>query len=111
MRSLIFSFAVAWVMPLLALAQNNHAPQLMAGDNAADRKPLGLASADIRVVITGSIAETTMVLTFRNETPRVLEGELSFPLPENATVNGFGLDVGGTLVDGVPVEREKARVT
>src|SRR5207237_4329661 len=89
------------------------APQLLAGDqgNEKDRKPLALATTDIRVVIAGPVTETTMTLTFRNDTPRVLEGELTFPLPEGATVSGFGLDVNGYLVDGVPVEKQKARVT
>ena len=102
--------ALAFLVPIAVTAQNR-APQLMAVENAADRKPLGLAGADVRVVITGSIAETTMVLTFRNNTARVLEGELDFPLPENAMVSGFGLDMNGTMIDSVPVEREKARIT
>jgi tetratricopeptide (TPR) repeat protein len=108
----ILAAVLASLLPVLTLAQANpRAPQLMAGENGGERKPLGLASADIRVVIAGSIAETTMTLTFRNDTARVLEGELSFPLPEGATISGFGLDVNGSLVDGVPVEKDKARVT
>lgn len=108
----ILAAVLASLLPVLALAQANpRAPQLMAGENGGERKPLGLASADIRVIIAGSIAETTMTLTFRNDTARVLEGELTFPLPEGATISGFGLDVNGSLVDGVPVEKEKARVT
>ena len=103
------ALAVLCFAPLFAAAQPR-APQLLAGDNPAARKPLGLAAVGVRVVIVGSIAETTMTLTFRNDTPRVLEGELSFPLPENATVSGYGLDINGSLVDGVPVEKEKARV-
>src|SRR5947208_2590439 len=107
----IAALVIALIAPL-ALAQTKPAaPQLLAGENANDRKPLRLAQADIRVVITAGIAETTMTLRFANDTPRLLEGELVFPLPENATVSGFGLDVNGTLVDGVPVERQKARIT
>ena len=103
---------MALLLPVVALAQGNvRGPRLMAGESGAERKPLGLAAAEIRVVIAGSIAETTMTLTFRNESARVLEGELMIPLPEGATISGFGLDVNGTLVDGVPVEKEKARVT
>ena len=41
----------------------------------------------------------------------MLEGELTFPLPEHATVSGYGLDVGGVIVEGVPVEKRQARVS
>lgn len=85
--------------------------QLLAGEGAGERKPLALANADVRVVLVGPLAETTATLTFRNDTPRQLEGELTFPLPDGATVTGFGLDVNGELVDGVPVARELARLT
>ncbi|CAF1463071.1 unnamed protein product [Rotaria sordida] len=45
-------------------------------------------------------------MTFKNEHNRILEGALEFTLSETATICGFGLDV-----DGVVVEKEKARVT
>jgi hypothetical protein len=118
MRAVLIAVAFTLLAPLafaqLQQVQPPHGPQLMAGEeghDAKDRKPLGLAAADVRVVILGPIAQTTMTLTFRNDTNRQLEGELTFPLPEGATVSGFGLDVNGTLVDGVPVERQKARIT
>ena len=46
-------------------------------------------------------------MTFRNPSNKVLEGELTFPLPENATICGFGLDIEGDMVDAVPVTKEK----
>ena len=78
----------------------------------ADRppEPLTLTRADIDVVIAGYVAQTTTTLTFHNHHPRVLEGELVFPLPEGAVVSGYGLDVGGEMVDGVVVEKHAARV-
>ena len=85
-------------------------PQLIIKD--ADPKapaPVTLAKADITVAIAGPLAQTTTILTFHNSTARVLEGELEFPLPENAAVTGYGLDVNGVLVDGVPVEKQRAR--
>ena len=38
-----------------------------------------------------------------------MEGDLYFPLPEGATISGYALDVGGTMVDGVTVEKHEAR--
>jgi YD repeat-containing protein len=45
-----------------------------------------------------------------NPNARVLEGDLEFPLPDGATVCGFGLDVAGRIVDGVVVSKDRARV-
>ncbi len=71
---------------------------------------LPITKADVRVAIAGPLAKTTLTMTFRNDQPRVVEGDLEFPLPEGAALSGYGLDVGGTLVDGVPVEKQAARI-
>ncbi len=55
-----------------------------------------------------AVVETTLV--FHNPNARLLEGELVFPLPDGAAVCGYALDIGGALVDGVVVTKEKARV-
>lgn len=73
-------------------------------------KPITVGSLDVQVVIHGLHARTTQTVVFHNPNPRVLEGELEFPLPDGATVSGFALDVDGQLVDGVVVGKEKARV-
>ena len=73
-------------------------------------QPIEVAEADITAEINGVLAETVVTLKFFNPNARVLEGELSFPLPSEAFVAGYALDVNGRLVDGVIVEKEKARV-
>jgi len=78
-----------------------------------DGKPIAgvsLAAADVHAIVRGPLAEAIITLTFRNEQDRVLGGELTFPLPDGATVSGYGLDVGGVMVDGVAVEKQQARV-
>ena len=86
----------------------------VAGKTYSDRpsSPLFLEKLEISIEISvaGNFVKTTSIMVFRNLHDRVLEGELVFPLPENATVSGFGLDVDGVIVDGVPVEKQKARV-
>ena len=84
-------------------------PTLVFMENG-EAQALILDTFDTHVVIRGLLAETTATLTFRNPLNRVLEGDLSFPLPEGATVSGYGLDIGGNLVEGVVVEQQKARV-
>lgn len=67
-----------------------------------------LESLKIDVNIVGCIASTTMEMVFRNKTAQILEGELTFPLPENTSVSGFSLDINGKMRDAVPVEKLKA---
>jgi tetratricopeptide (TPR) repeat protein len=93
----------------LTLPNVSVTPKLLVKFNEA-WQPLLLSHLDIRAVITGFIAETTLIMTFRNQFDRVLEGQLYFPLPEGATVCGYGLDVEGEIVDGVVVEKHQARI-
>lgn len=44
-------------------------------------QPLKLHSLQVYATITGFTSETTAFMSFSNETQRVLEGELTFPLP------------------------------
>jgi Ca-activated chloride channel homolog len=85
-------------------------PPSLVVDDAGNPVPMLVDAVDVDVTIRGLLAETTMTMTFRNPHSRVLEGELLFPLPEGSTVSGYGLDVGGELVEGVIVEKDKARV-
>src|SRR5688572_573636 len=86
-------------------------PSLVARQGPGDEgHPLAVDSLSVHVRIAGALALTTEVLTYRNDGERELTGELLFPLPEGATLSGFGLDVDGALVDAVPVERQAARI-
>ena len=96
--------------PLNAVqATNTRSPTLMV-TQAGELIPMLVDSVDVNVVIRGLLAETTMTMVFRNPHNRVLAGELVFPLPAGATVSGYGLDVGGQLVEGVVVEKHQARI-
>jgi hypothetical protein len=95
----------ALVAPLLA---QTAPPALMVEDNGKSR-PLGLTKLDVQVRIHGYVAETATTMTFSNPYPRVLEGDLYFPLPEGATISGYALDINGKMVDGVAVEKHKGR--
>ncbi len=93
-----------------AQQERNFSPlQLTVSDEEKDA-PVRLEHADIQITVAGPLAQVTQTLVFRNPSKRMLEGELTFPLPEGAAVSGFALDVKGELVDAVPVEKEKARV-
>ncbi|CAF1321913.1 unnamed protein product [Rotaria magnacalcarata] len=76
--------------------------------------PLKMIKLCIEQQVNGSfplIHQVATTMVFRNDYNRVLEGALEFTLPTTATICGFGLDVDGVIVDGVVVEKDKARIT
>lgn len=78
-------------------------------DNASTQ--LQMTKLDVNVEVSGVFSKTTFTMNFFNETNQRLSGELTFPLPEDSVVSGYGLDINGVIVDGVCVEKEKARIT
>ncbi len=77
---------------------------------AEQDKAVELAEASVCTRLVGQLAETTVTLVLRNPNSRPMEGELAYPLPPDATLQGYALDVNGQMVDGVPVPKKKARI-
>lgn len=69
---------------------------------------VSLKTLKIEIKVAGNIASTSMEMTFHNNNNRILEGTLTFPLPQGVSVSGYALDIAGKLRDAVPVEKEKA---
>lgn len=92
-------------------------PLLVSGAHAterqptltADGKPLRMDKLDVKVDVLGNLATTAMTMTFRNDTNRVLQGELVFPLQEGQKVSGYALDINGKMRDAVVIEKDKGR--
>jgi|WetSurMetagenome_2_1015567.scaffolds.fasta_scaffold14128_2 Ca-activated chloride channel homolog len=100
------------VMLMLALGPSVFAQQgsprlLTTLDDSTE--PIHLSKLDTQVRILGATAETRTTMTFHNPHDRVLEGNLVFPLPEGVTISGYALDINGVMVDGVAVEKNRAR--
>jgi len=76
--------------------------------NGEKENPVVLQQVAIAVAITGNIATTTMQLSFKNNGNRVLEGELTFPMPEGVTVSRYALDINGKMREAVPVSKARA---
>lgn len=94
-----------------AWAQEVPPAMFVSGAAGKKKEALPLAKVKIEARIFGYLAETRMTLTFSNPHDRALAGDLYFPLPEGATVTGYALDINGVMVDGVVVEKQKARQT
>ena len=116
--SLLFLGVVS--LPLLPLLAGTAAAQPQVSDVRTPRPPpalfvegtaqrVGLRRVAIEASIVGHLAHTTMTLTFGNTTGRQMAGDLYVPLPAEATVSGYALDVAGRMVDGVIVKKNEAR--
>ncbi|MBM7419935.1 MULTISPECIES: VIT domain-containing protein [Chryseobacterium] len=93
--TLLFSVAIAQIPTLEVDNQKKH--------------PVILQDAKIDTKILGNLATTTATYTFYNPSNRILEGKLTFPLPEGVSVSGYALDINGKLRNAVPVPKERAK--
>src|SRR4029079_16602347 len=63
----------------------------------------------VHVDIRDQIARTTIEESFVNQTNGRLEGQFLFPLPQDASISGFGMWIGNDLVEADIVEKQRAR--
>ena len=103
------------ILILLGLASSAGAqwgPTVTSRDPArpdANTPPIAITRVRIETKVLACLAETTTTLTLSNPGGSVLEADLHFALPPGAVVNGYALDVGGRMVDGVSVSKDRGR--
>ncbi len=68
-----------------------------------------LFSETIDIRFDNQMAKTRVVQIFKNNTPRILEGEYIFPLPFGANIVSFATWDDGVKLNGVIMEKVKAR--
>ncbi len=71
--------------------------------------PLSIGYHKVVVDVRDQIARTVVEESFVNHTSTVLEGVFYFPLPQDASISGFGMWIGNELVEADVVEKERAR--
>ncbi len=71
--------------------------------------PLTVGYHKVTVDIRDQIARTTIEESFVNHTNVQLEGTFFFPLPQDASIAGFGMWIGDRLVEADIVEKQRAR--
>ncbi|WP_206244048.1 VIT domain-containing protein [Novosphingobium terrae] len=95
------------------MAAPAHNPELAALSNgirdAAHAAPLRLRKLDIDVQVHGAVAQVMVDAAFINPGATTLEGDFRFALPDGAVVTGYALDVNGAMIDGVLVDRPRAK--
>ena len=63
----------------------------------------------VKVNIENQVATTSVDQVFVNELNRDLEGEYIFPLPEDAALSSFAMEVDGKMVEGKILEKDEAK--
>ncbi len=71
--------------------------------------PLTVGYHKVTVDIRDQIARTVVEESFANHTDARLEGVFYFPLPQDASISGFGMWIGQELVEADIVEKQRAR--
>ncbi len=71
--------------------------------------PLTVGYHKVTVDIRDQIARTVIEESFVNHTNSRLEGVFYFPLPQDASISGFGMWIGNELVEADVVEKQRAR--
>ena len=95
---------------MLFLCLNLNAQQPILKIGSKDSLYVSLTKLKTEVKVIGNYAITTMEMEFCNRAPRVLEGELVFPMPEGVSVSRYAIDINDKMRDAVPVEKEKGQV-
>ncbi|KAH3744454.1 non-muscle actin 6.2 [Pelomyxa schiedti] len=86
----------------------------LVGESGGRQVAFGPKFVRVGVRVAGFLAEVEVVATFGRPQdddglPDDIEANLTFPLPENAAVCGYAMDINGELVDAVVVSKTDAR--
>jgi len=71
--------------------------------------PLEVASHHVEVKIDGQVAVTSIDQEFYNPNDQRLEGTYMFPVPKDAHIDKFSMEIGGKMVDAELLPADKAR--
>lgn len=71
--------------------------------------PIETRKSNVKTQIRGQVATTTITQTLHNPANRRVQGSFLFPVPENARIDSFAMDIDGELTEGELLDAEKAR--
>ena len=71
--------------------------------------PLEVSSHHVEVKIEGQVAVTSIDQEFYNPNDQRLEGAYMFPVPKDAHIDKFSMEIGGKMVDAELLSADKAR--
>ncbi len=81
----------------------------LAGDKPAKPLELPLSHTRAHIQVSGFVARATIVQEYSNPFEQPIEAVYSFPLPDQAAVDGMNLKVGDKTIRGLIKNRDEAR--
>ena len=85
-------------------------PVVRPVDLRANEQPIAVEKTEAVVEENAYFKRVKVSFVFTNPNARVMQGDFEFPIPVDAVVCGYRLEVNGEMVPGVVCEKEKARV-
>lgn len=104
----LFTLAILLLFVIAGWAQIRM-PQIRVDNIRKEEQPVRISQVKIDVKVVGTLAVTTVDMTFLNPNSRTLEGELEFPLADGQSISRFALDINGKMREGVVVEKAKGQ--
>src|SRR6185312_12417165 len=98
-----------WLAGFEGASNNESLGSLIVNLPDGRNEPLTVGYHKVTVDIRDQIARTTIEESFVNHTDATLEGQFHFPLPQDASISGFGMWIGNDLVEADVVEKQRAR--
>jgi predicted Zn-dependent protease len=98
-----------WLAGFEGSSNNESLGSLIVNLPDGRNEPLTVGYHKVNVEIRDQIARTTIEESFANHTDARLEGVFYFPLPQDASISGFGMWIGNDLVEADVVEKQRAR--
>ena len=105
MNAPVKTTATAFFILFFSITGIAQSPQLMV--DGKTNNGVSLQSLHIEIKVCGNIARTTWQMVFKNNTSRILEGTVNFPMKEGISVSRYALDINGKMREAVPVDRGK----
>jgi Ca-activated chloride channel homolog len=107
----VIAYAFAWgasAQPQIASPSPSLRPPTIRMSDAS-AQPVVIRSVDIDTEIVGRDVRSRVEIRIANPNPRVLEGELQFPLLDGQVVSGFALDINGQLREAVAIPKARGQ--
>lgn len=98
-----------WLAGFEGTSNNESLGSLIVNLPDGRNEPLTVGYHKVSVEIRDQIARTTIEESFVNHTGGRLEGVFHFPLPQDASISGFGMWIGNDLIEADVVEKQRAR--
>ena len=98
-----------WLAGFEGTSTNESLGSLIVNLPDGRNEPLTVGYHKVSVEIRDQIARTTIEESFVNHTNSRLEGTFHFPLPQDASISGFGMWIGNDLIEADIVEKQRAR--